>query len=104
MTDTEIRLKFQSIENTLGGQDATLNRIEAMGEDTNAKVAYTNGKVANIIKGNERAVGAAWAFGLCFTLIVLPLLGYALYTEAQVPTVIQHSIHTYMQDNPPSKA
>lgn len=99
LNDIEIRLKFQKLEDTLERQDDTLKRIESTGQDTNVKAGVTNGKVADIVKWQQKAIGATWAFGLCFTLIILPLLGYALYTQAQEPHMIHQAISNYFENS-----
>lgn len=99
MTDTEIRVKFQRIEDTLERQDDSLKRIEAMGRDTNVKVGYTNGKVGELVKWRERATGAGWAFGVFATLVIVPLAGWLLYNQSQEPDRMQAAMSNYFNDN-----
>lgn len=99
MNDTEMRLKFQRIEDTLQGQDTTLIRIEKTLEEVKEKATYTNGKVAEIVKWQERARGGLWVLGAVMVLIVMPLSGWVLYNQAQETRHINAAIGAYLQNN-----
>lgn len=99
MSDTDIRLKFQSIEDTLLRQDDSLKRIETVGKDTNNQAKDTNGKVAAIVAWRERTTGAMWAFGCCLVLIIIPIAGWTLYNQVTEGERIQTAVSSYFTEN-----
>lgn len=99
MNDMEIRLKFQKLDDTLEGQDDALERIEKKLTEVDTKVGYTNGKIAEIIKVQERWKGARWAFSVVGVLIILPLASWVLYNQAQESRRINTAIAAYLQNN-----
>lgn len=56
------------------------------------RVKVTNGSVAKINAWKERITGAAWAFGLTFTLIIIPLTTWAFITVSKIPDRINQGI------------
>lgn len=99
MNDIEIRLNFQRLDDSFQSQNLTLGRMEKTLEGVDAKVAYTNGKVGEVVKWQERARGAGWAIGSVFVLVIVPLAGWVLYNQAQETRHINTAISAYLKDN-----
>lgn len=63
----------------------TLPEIVANGDKT-------NGSVADITKWKERMTGAMWAFGITFTVVVIPLFTWAFISVSNIPENIDKSV------------
>ena len=57
-------------------------------DEIHAAVKETNGKVASIQKWRERTTGAMWVGGLSFTVIIIPLVTWALIEVADIQNKI----------------
>lgn len=68
-----------------GNTTDSLDRIETA-------VNLTNGKVADINKWRERANGGALVAGCFMTVIVIPILAWAIYILVNINTIIHSSI------------
>lgn len=55
-------------------------------------VSYTNGKVGEINIWRERVNGALLASGAFMTLIVMPILGWAIYVLVNIDSSINASV------------
>jgi len=77
-TNREIREMFEDV-------NQKLDRIET-------QTTKTNGSVADLNRWRERANGAFWASGVFMATVILPILGWALYTILQVPHTVHQSI------------
>ncbi|HVW99377.1 MAG TPA: hypothetical protein VHA52_02910 [Candidatus Babeliaceae bacterium] len=82
-TNREIREMFQDVHLGLG-------RIET-------QTKLTNGSVANINRWRERVNGAFIASSAFMTMVVLPILGWALYTILQVPITVHQAVDNALQ-------
>lgn len=67
--------------------------------EINSRVKVTNGSVAEIVKWKERVTGASWAIGICFTVIVIPLLTWAFITISKIPDKIDDGISQALKNN-----
>lgn len=59
------------------------------------EVQATNGKVASIQKWRERVTGAAWAMGGVFSIVILPLLVWALIRINSIPEIVAQTLENY---------
>lgn len=66
--------------------------------EINSRVKTTNGSVADIKAWKERVTGAAWAFGILFTLVVIPLLTWAFVTVSRISDKINVGIKAALED------
>lgn len=66
--------------------------------EISGRVKITNGSVADIKAWKERVTGAGWAFGLCFGLVIIPLLTWAFITISRIPDKINEGIKTALTD------
>lgn len=63
----------------------SLSRIEI-------QTTLTNGKVGDINRWRERINGGAVVAGVFMTLIVMPILAWAIFVLVNINTTIHHSI------------
>jgi hypothetical protein len=68
-----------------GNTTDSLDRIES-------QTVLTNGKVADINKWRERANGGAMVAGIFMSVIVIPILAWAIYVLVNIHTTIQQSV------------
>jgi hypothetical protein len=73
-SNRELKSMFQTISDK---QDKTLIAVNE-----------TNGKVADIQTWRERTTGAMWVGGIGFTVIIIPLVTWALIEVADIETKI----------------
>lgn len=85
MTEVETNIMLGRIQEKLETQDDSLARIEN-------KVDQTNGKVAEISKWKERAMGGFWALSIITVVIIVPLLTWAFITISNIPKSISKDI------------
>ncbi len=62
--------------------------------EINERAKVTNGSVAEITKWKERITGAIWAFGITFTVVIIPLFTWAFITISKLPTNIDKAVDT----------
>lgn len=60
--------------------------------ELNARVKTTNGSVADIKAWKERITGATWAFGIAFTILIIPLVTWAFITIENLPKTIKKTV------------
>lgn len=82
-TNREIREKWHDTSNVL-------QRIEQ-------KVDRTNGSVADLNRWRERVNGGMTVAGIAATIIVVPILGWAIYTLVNIKDTIHNSIVDTLQ-------
>lgn len=92
LSDIDIQLRLK-------GQDDALARIEKSGNDTLGQLTKLNGQVQALSRWKERTTGAAWAFGVCMVLLVIPLAAWTLYNQSMEPQRIQKAVASYFSDN-----
>ena len=90
-TDREINTFMEEIKDSLKAM-TNENIISHTKLDENQKL--TNGKVADINKWRERMTGAAWAIGVAFTVLVIPLLTWAFISISNIPDDIERGINS----------
>lgn len=95
-SNREIQTMFDSLKQTLDAHTDVHTQILD-------HVKATNGKVAEIQKWRERMVGAMWAGGILCTVVILPLLTWAILEvnslDEQINTAVTQSFETYLELN-----
>lgn len=87
MGNTELRITLAGIESEIGD-------VKSIAIETRDQAVKTNGSVANVKEDLAFWRGALWVMGAVIVFIVLPILGYALYQVVNIPTIVQTSIQT----------
>lgn len=82
-TNREIREKWHDIANDL--------------QSILTQTTKTNGSVADLNRWRERMNGGAVVAGIFMTVIVVPILGYALYTLVNLPNTIHEAVNQALQ-------
>lgn len=59
------------------------------------QVKTTNGKVAEIQRWRERMVGAMWAGSVLFSLVIFPLIGWAIFEINSLDEKIANALDNY---------
>lgn len=93
MTDTpftnrELTTMFDSITKKLDEHGDVHSQILE-------QVKTTNGKVAEIQRWRERMYGAMWAGGLLFSLVIFPLIGWAIFEINSLDEKIANALDNY---------
>lgn len=91
-SDTFHDTLMQRMDDFEKNTSGSLERIET-------QTKKTNGSVAEINRWRERANGAGLASGIFMTLVVLPILGWALYVlstvNGQVHQAVDQALSAY---------
>lgn len=82
-SNREIREKWHDIANDL--------------QSILTQTTKTNGSVADLNRWRERMNGGAVVAGIFMTVIVVPILGYALYTLVNLPNTIHEAVDQALQ-------
>lgn len=53
---------------------------------------YTNGKVGELVKWRERVNGGAAVAGVFMSIIVIPILGWSVWSLVHLPQMIQKAV------------
>lgn len=77
-SNREIREKWHDITNDL--------------QNILTQTTKTNGSVADINKWRERMNGGATVAGIFMSIVVLPILGWALYVLVNLPNTVHEAV------------
>lgn len=91
-TNREITAMFETIKGLLEAHTLVHNDIVTAVGEVDTKVGYTNGKVGELIKWRERINGGAIVAGAFMTVIVIPILGWCVYSLVKLPETIHNSV------------
>lgn len=91
-TNREIQEMFKDVDGRFDRQDVQLGKIL---DQTKA----TNGSVADINRWRERANGAFWAAGVFMATVILPIIGFVMYSiihlDDSIQSAVDHSLSAY---------
>lgn len=65
--------------------------------DIKEQTKKTNGSVADINKWRERVNGGSIVAGIFMTVIVIPILGWALFVLVNLPTTVHQAVDDALQ-------
>lgn len=89
---TEMVAGIKDIQRTLSEHTDVHNDIAIMVEGCNEKLNYTNGKVGELIKWRERINGGSIVSGIFMSVIVIPILGWCVYSLITLPERINQVV------------
>ena len=89
---TEMVAGINDIKRTLSEHTDVHNEIVGMVGKSNTKLDYTNGKVGELIKWRERMNGGSAVAGIFMSIIVIPILGWSVWTLIHLPIMIQEAV------------
>lgn len=82
---------FEDIKKSLSGQDSKL-------EEINQRVKTTNGRVNTLESDRDFTRGALWMLTAFMTVIIIPMLGWALWSLITIDDKIDASVDTSVKD------
>lgn len=93
-TNRELREKWHDIANSL----STISTEMTNGfDEVKAKQNLTNGSVADVNKWRERINGGAIVAGFFMSVVVLPILCWAIYVLINIQETIHRSVDEALQ-------
>ena len=88
-TNREISSMFKNIEEKL---DMHIDSSQKMHGEILGEVKYTNGKVGELVKWRERVNGGAIVCSIFFSVIVIPVTSWLIYSFIHIPETIKESV------------